>query len=237
MSRALLVAALTLLSAGPTAARAESPRWGTFELRLDNYRPDIDSEFAGSATPYADVFGTDRGWFPKALVSYTIFDRFVQLDAGVATGWFRAKGKAIDKDAATGGLLLTSSKDNTVLSIIPTSLVLTLRVDGAAQRWRVPVELFGRAALERYNWLVLDGSSSIAKKGATNGWSVSAGVGLLLDFIDTMLARELDDDTGINETWLYFEVEKSVVDDFGSGSSWVLSDEQLTLGGGLRMVF
>lgn len=231
MSRAPLLAALALLSAAaPSLARAESPRWGTFELRLDGYRPDIDSEFAGSATPYADIFGTDRGWMPKALVSYTVFDRFVQLDVGAGTGWFRAKGKG---QLSAGG----ASGDDTVLSIIPTSLVATLRVDGAAQRWRVPVEIFGRAALERYNWLVLDGSNDVSKKGATNGWSVSAGVGLLLDFIDPMLARELDDDTGINETWIFFEIEKSVVDDFGSASSWVLSDEQLTLGGGLRMVF
>jgi hypothetical protein len=239
VSRALLFAALALLSAGgPSAARAESPRWGTFELRLDGYRPDVDSEFAGSATPYADIFGTDRGWMPKALVSYTVFDRFVQLDVGAGTGWFRAKGSALDKDATTGALLPTSSnRDSTVFSIIPTSLALTLRVDGAAQRWRIPVEVFGRATLERYNWLVFDGANSVTKKGATNGWSLSGGVGLLLDFIDPMLGRELDEDTGINETWLFFEIEKSVVDDFGSATSWVLSDEQLTLGGGLRLVF
>jgi hypothetical protein len=231
VSRALLVAALSLLAAGlPSTPRADSPRWGTFELRLDNYRPDIDSEFAGAVTPYADVFGTSRGWFPKVLVAYTLFDQFVQVDVGGGTGWFRAKGKG---QLASGG----ASGDVTVFSILPTSLFLTLRVDGAAQRWKIPVELFGRAGLERYNWLVFDGSNSVTKKGATNGWSVSGGVGILLDFIDPMLARELDDETGINETWLYFEVEKSVVDDFGSATSWVLSDERLTLGGGIRMVF
>jgi hypothetical protein len=77
----------------------------------------------------------------------------------------------------------------------------------------------------------------VTKKGATYGWSVAGGVGLLLDFIDPSLSRELDDDTGINATWLYVEVEKSVVNDFGSRRSWSLSDETLTLSGGLRMVF
>jgi hypothetical protein len=228
VSRALLL--LALLASLPTAARAESPRWGTFELRLDNYRPDIDSEFDGAATPYADIFGTGRGWFPRILVSYTLFDRFVQLDAGAGTGWFRAKGKG---QLFTGG----DSGDDTTFGIVPTTLALTLRVDGAAQRWSIPLELFGRAALERYNWYVTDGTASVTQKGATNGWSVSAGVGLLLDIIDPVLARELDEDSGVNETWLYFEVEKSVVDDFGSSKSWVLSDEELTLGGGVRMVF
>jgi hypothetical protein len=231
------LAASALALALPLAASAESPKWGTFELRLANYRPDIDSEFSGARTPYADVFGTKRGWFPKVLVSYTLFDRFVQVDAGAGTGWFRAKGKGINRDPVTGGLLSTPSGDNTTFSIIPATLALTVRVDGVANRWPIPLDVYGRAALERYNWLVTSGSGGVSEKGATNGWSIAGGVGLLLNFFDPMLGRELDADSGVNQTWLFFEVEKSRVDDFGSKKSWNLSDEKLTLAGGLRMVF
>jgi hypothetical protein len=226
LRRALAVAALLL----PLAALAQSPKWGTFELRVDNYRPNRDAEFDGTAGPYSDQFGLKRGWFPKVLVSYTLLDRFVQVDVGGGTGWFRAKGKGTNPDG-------TPSRDNTTFSIIPATLALTVRVDGFADRWSIPVELFGRVALERYHWLVTNGAGSITEKGATNGWSMAGGVGFLLDFVDPILARELDKDSGVNHTWLYFEVEKNVVDDFGSKTSWILSDSRLTLGGGLRMVF
>lgn len=231
--RALAVLALLAL---PPLASAESPTWGTFELRVASFRPDRDSEFNGTRTPYADDFGTKRGWFPKILASYTLLDRFVQVDAGVGTGWFRAKGKGHYEDPVGSGIWVPSG-DNTTFSIIPATLAVTVRVDGAAQRWPIPIDVYGRAALERYHWLITDGSGKVAHRGATNGWSVAGGVGLLLDFIDPMLSREMDDDTGINATWLYFEVEKGVVDDFGSKRSWNLSDERLTLAGGLRMVF
>lgn len=230
-------AALAVLSL-PLAAAPQSPKWGTFEVRVANYRPDVDSEFVGVApppggtsTPYADEFGTKRGWFPKVLGSYTLFDRFVAVDAGVGTGWFRAKGKGRYE---TSGL---PAQSNTTFSIIPLTLALTVRVDGFADRWPVPVDVYGRVALERYHWLVTDGAGSIAQKGATNGWSVAGGVGLLLDFIDPILSRELDTESGVNHTWLFFEVEKSWLDDFGSNRSWILSDSRLTLAGGLRVVF
>lgn len=228
--RALAVAALLL----PLAAAAESPKWGTFEFRLANYRPDIDSEFGGAKSPYSDAFGTKRGWFPKVLGSYTLFDRFVQVDVGLGTGWFRAKGKGTFPVAYNGS---TASRDNTTFSIIPATLALTVRVDGFAERWPIPLDVYGRVALERYNWLITNGNGTVTEKGATNGWSMAGGVSFLLDFVDPMLARELDNDSGVNHTWLFFEVEKNAVDDFGSKTSWILSDSRLTLAGGLRMVF
>lgn len=234
MIRRLLLAPLAaaaLAIALPSPASAESPKWGTFELRVGQYRPDIDSEFDGARTPYADAFGTDRGWFPKILASYTLFDRFVQVDAGLGTGWFRAKGKGVYLSDGTPSI------DDTTFNVIPATLALTVRVDGFAERWPVPVSIYGRAALERYHWLVTDGTGGVVEQGATNGWSAAAGVGFLLDFIDPMLSRELDAETGVNDTWLYFEAERSFVDDFGSSTSWLLSDEELTLAGGLRMVF
>jgi hypothetical protein len=221
----------------PGPASAESPKWGTFELRVGSYRPDIDSEFGGAKTPYARVFGTKRGVFPKVLASYTLFDRFVQVDAGVGTGWFRARAKEINVDAATGALLDTTSSDSTTFSVIPATLAVTVRVDGVANRWPIPLDVYGRAALERYHWLVMNGAGSVTEKGATNGWSVAGGVSLLLNFLDPVLGRELDADSGVNQTWLYFEVERSRVDDFGSKTSWNLSDEKLTMAGGLRLVF
>jgi hypothetical protein len=47
MARAAALSAIGLVAlAAPLAARAESGRWGSFEIAAGTYRPDIDSEFA-----------------------------------------------------------------------------------------------------------------------------------------------------------------------------------------------
>jgi hypothetical protein len=51
------------------------------------------------------------------------------------------------------------------------------------------------------------------------------------------MARELDRDTGINSTYLFFEAGQAIVDDFGSSSSWDLSSDGLTYSGGVLLVF
>jgi hypothetical protein len=75
------------------------------------------------------------------------------------------------------------------------------------------------------------------EKGATHGWTATGGIAFLLDIIDPTLAREFDRDNGVNHTYLYFEVTKAVIDDFGSKTSWDLSPESLALAGGLTFVF
>jgi len=59
----------------------------------------------------------------------------------------------------------------------------------------------------------------------------------VLDLLDPTLARELDADAGVNHTMLTFDVQKSKVDDFGSDTSFDLSDSQLTYSFGLLFVF
>jgi hypothetical protein len=93
-------------------------------------------------------------------------------------------------------------------------------------------------ALERYNWWVTSGSGGTSKYGATNGWSAGLGLALQLDFFDPYLARELDRDTGINHTYIFAEARKTKVNDFGSSTSWDLSDTgKLNWSFGMLFVF
>ena len=113
-----------------------------------------------------------------------------------------------------------------------------MMLDWLAERYRfVPFSFYGRAAFERYNWWVTDGRDEWAENGATNGWSVTAGAALLLDAIDPGRARELDNETGVNHTYLFFDVTHAQVDDFGSSKSWDLSTKGVSLQGGLMLVF
>lgn len=224
---------LAALLAAPVAVRAESPRYGSFELGAGGYRPNIDAQ-AGLAAPlpYQSVFGTSRGWMFRAGVSRAIFTFPGSLEVGFRTGFFRASGNAYQ---VVGGTITNlPSADGTSFTVVPTSLTLTYRFDLLADSWNVPLAPYARVALERYNWWASGGGS---QSGATNGYSFTGGIAFLLDFFDPGLARELDADTGINHTYLFADATKSRVNNFGSSKSWDLSDEKLSFAFGMMFVF
>ncbi len=227
MRRLLLALALALAA---TPAAAASPRWGAFDVGVLTYRPNIDAEFSSGTGPYQTIFGGGRGVMFTLGISRALFTKVGSLELGLRTGYFRDTGKGVVSGTTT------PSGDDTTFHVIPTSLALTYRFDWLADRWNVPLAPYGRVAFERYNWWV-SGSGSSSHEGATNGWSAAGGLAFLLDFLDPGLARELDQDSGVNHTYIFAEVVRSSIDDFGSSKSWDLSDEKVSLGFGLLFVF
>ncbi|MFO0585328.1 MAG: MXAN_2562 family outer membrane beta-barrel protein [Anaeromyxobacter sp.] len=232
MKRALL-AALAALALAPAAARPESGRWGSFEFGAGPYRPDLDAALAptGSDPAYKLVFGTSRRWAFRAGFAKTLLTNAGTLEVGLRSGFFRASGKGIV--AATGA----PSGDTTALSILPTSLTLTWRADFIPEHLPIPLAPYVRVAAERYNWWVTDGGGGMVKRGATNGWSATAGLAFSLNVIDPTLAREMDQDSGVNTTYLYFDVTKAKIDDLGSKTSWDLSPTSLMWSAGVLLSF
>jgi hypothetical protein len=234
---ALLLAAAAL--APGAALAAESPRRGSFEFRVVPWRAAIDEEFPGGTSPYQDVFGRDREYMVRADVNYTLLERYGTLDVGVGAGFVQARGRGLLPDTTT------PSGDKTALRIIPTALTLTYRLDQLARRYRwAPIAPYARASLERWNWWVTAGGEGATDAngrhatGSTNGYSLTGGVALLLDAIDPGLARDMDNDSGVNDVYLYVEVTRSRIDDFGSGSSWDLSPDRGSMYGfGMLFVF
>lgn len=229
--RRLVLAAL--LAALASSARAESPRLGSFDLLVGQYRPDIDSEFPQrppEERPWQKAFGTRRPLLFRAGASKALFQAFGSLEVGLQVGFLQKSGFG---QLAAGG----ASGDPTKFRAIPASATLTYRFDWPADRFRIPLAPYGRVALERYHWWITDGAGHTSQSGATNGWSAAGGLALLLDFFDPTLARELDADSGVNHTYLFVEARKTFVDDFGSSSSWDLSDDRLSWSGGLLLVF
>jgi hypothetical protein len=231
VSRSILVvlAAVALATVRPAAAQEETRRRGSVQLFGHTYRPNIDDDLP--TDPYHEAFGGKRGWAFRALASRALYVGVGALEAGVGAGYFQDRG---DGQLQNGG---GDAPDDTSFRIIPVSLSLTYRFDWLEQRYRVPLMLYGRASLERFHWWIDDGGGERAESGATNGYSFTGGAGILLDFFDRGAARELDRETGINDTWLTFDVTKSFVDDFGASDSWDLSDEELSLGIGLLFAF
>jgi hypothetical protein len=228
VKRALVAALLVTLAA--EARAAESRRWGSFEIGAGTYEPDLDAEFGGVESPFQDVFGSGRGWMFRTGAALALFRFAGTVEAGLQSGFLQKTGKAQTLEQ-------TDSGDDTRLRLIPVSLTLTYRFEWLNDRYRIPFAPYGRVGLERFHWWVEDGNGDTSESGATNGWSATAGLALLLDFIDPQIAREFDNDAGVNDTYLFFEVTRRSVHDFGSSSSWNMSDEDFGMNFGLMFVF
>lgn len=228
--KSILLAALVAVLA-PAAARAESPRLGSVDLGFGQYRPAIDSEPGLTSRPFEGIFGRSKPWLFRVGVNYDLTHYFGSLEVGLQVGYLTRSGYG---RTASGEV----SSDSTSFRMIPTSATLTYRFDYLADRFNVPLAPYARVAFERYNWWVTGATGGTSGYGATNGWSATAGLALLLDFFDPTLARELDLDTGINHTYVFAEARKTKVNDFGSSRSWDLSDDgKLSYAFGMMFVF
>jgi hypothetical protein len=231
------IALAALVAAAPAAAQPqESPRWGSFDLMRSGYHPSIDQEFGGSAAPYQTAFGAGRGLMARFDVAKSLFTDFGSLEAGIGAGYFEKYGKGINS-------LTGDPAGSTGFKVLPLRAFLTYRFDLLARLYNIPIVPFGRASLDRYQWWVLNGQGNVANsqglagRGATNGYSFSGGAAFLLDFLDQDVARDMDRDLGINDTYLFVDFTKSFVKDFGSSKSWNLSDDRVTISGGIMFVF
>ncbi len=228
-----LVLAAVLLAAPAARAQeqARPPKQGSLELGAGPFVPNLDRGVPGGATPYRQVFGGAPAPMFRLHVARALWSEFGTVEVGFRTGFWSKSGHSLD--AATG----EATGDRATISLIPTSVTLTYRLDNVWEYAHVPLVPYGRGALERYNWWTTkDGKWT--KFGATNGWSATVGVVLILDWMDPGVAREADNDAGIGHTGLYFDVTKSKVNDFGSKKSWDMSEHnKLFWSGGVLLVF
>jgi len=226
---AIAAALGALLLAAPAGAQVASPRWGSLELGGGPYLPRVDHEFAAGTAPWHEVFGGAPAPMWRLHLSRAVYaGAGGSIEVGIRTGYFTKSGHAVDRAGAP-------TADRATFSLVPTSLTLTYRADQLYEGWRFPLLPYARVALERYNWWTAKGSKW-TQRGATNGFSASAGVALVIDFLDPQAARDLDNEIGVNHSALYLDVTKSKVDDFGGGRSCDLSENRLFWSAGLLLV-
>lgn len=222
---ALAALAIVTLLSGP--AGADSPRGNMFELHVGPYAPAIDDQFDG-ATPYADTFGSGSMWLWGLHVDRQVWQGFGSLavGGGLRYGFNDGKAKAADGSDA---------EDETTLHLMPLTLSAVYRFDVGAVRWGVPLVPYAKAGLSYGVWWITNGKDEIANAydtksqghvgtGGTMGMHFALGVQLLLDWIDTAGAAELDTDAGVNNSYLFGEWMTSSMNDFGSAESLELSD-------------
>lgn len=215
-----------------------SPQNFAFELRFGGYTPDIDSEFGGKATPYADVFNTNPQFYFGLEFDYLpLRIPYVgALGLGLGWGWTQASTTAKTESGA-------ESAETTRLTIMPMHASAVLRLDELMRRTGVPIVPYGKfgfglglwkasttgevATAERTN---PDGTTTLVEgRGNTAGLHMALGGMLSLNFLDPRAASRLDELTGVNHAYLFGEWMNANLNGFGQAgqlrvgsSTWVV---------------
>ncbi len=240
-ARTALFASLSAgaLTFAPAPASAEitldTPEIGfnAIEVRISRFNPDIDSEFDG-ATPYADTFDGARPYNLEIEYDRQFYEGFGSFGVGFNLGYNRVRGSARTVDGET-------SPDKTRLLVVPTRVSAVYRFDELPQRFNIPFTFVFKVGLDYAFWSIgdsegqtaevpTDSGDPISGRGGTAGWHASAGLHLLLDWFSPNMASSFASNVGVVDSYLFVEFMASQVDDFGSSTSWSLSQQQLWVG-------
>jgi hypothetical protein len=224
---ALAKARLPLLALGLLAASAparaqtilrdaqayRTPQRFAFELRFGPYSPDVDAEFDGT-TPHRDFFGDDRRLMTQIELDYQLYQGFGSLALGVSAGYFRETARAF-AEPPPGEKATVRSGDKSRLALFPFAVLAVYRADQLWRFMRIPLVPYLKAGLNYTLWSVYDGNDRVAEagtmgrgRGGTMGWQAAGGLSFVMNVIDPGAARELDSETGINSTHVFFEVAR-----------------------------
>lgn len=206
----------------------ESPRNWTVSAQFGAYRlSEIDDEFSGTG-PAEQIFGKKRRFFFLLGAERFFWQDFGTVGLEAQIGYWQTYGKGLYRDG--GG-----SSDTTVFNMIPMKLSAVYRFSAAWDKWGVPLVPFAKLGINYHIWWILEQGGDIASYtspsgssksgyGGTFGFHVAYGLQFALDVLDKRLARNFDQEVGVNTTYLFFEGTYAKVNDFFAGSSFDLSD-------------
>ena len=224
----LILAVLVLMGAS-LPARAESPRRFMAELKFGPWRPDVDSEFK-TKKPWNDTFGGGSFLMTQLEFDWEFFKTVGVLAVGGTIGYAQAKGHGLLSDG-------TASTDTTKMHLMPLSLSIIYRFDYLVQKFKFPFVPVVKGGLDAYLWWVMNGVGSVSKapdgtsgKGITFGGHATVGLMFQLDALAPMMAQTLDQEIGVNNSYLFAEYTWNWIDDFGSNKSIDLSSRNFLAG-------
>lgn len=211
----------------------ESPQNFALELRFGPYRPNVDNEFNGSAAPYQQIFGTKKRYLIGLELDWQALriPMVGTFGPGIGWGYTTASGSALLTDGSGG-----RAAQDTSLSVMPMYAVGVLRVDVLARQTPVPLVAYAKAGFGYALWWSSSGgSTSHAADGrvardASYGYQFALGGMFLLDSIDQDAAIEMDNATGINNSYFFMEWYYSNLNGFGSGNQMQVGTNTWMLG-------
>lgn len=228
MSRTIIISVLAALfaCAAPALTHAQdgladwseptnpaSPERFALEFRFGPYTPSTGD------TAFGSVFGG------SSLLVAAEFDvvpfrirNVLTLGIGAGLGFTSYSGKALAPDG-------TPTSEDTSLSLVPMNLMAVLRIIALPRLLSIPFIFTGKLGADIVYWSSTTGKTQDGS-GISPGlrWAVQAA--LELDFFEPRAARALDDEWGINHTFLYFELYGSTAGGsslpVGSPLAWAL---------------
>jgi hypothetical protein len=178
----------------PTRKFISSERFA-IEFRIGPYQPNM-----GANDAFDTFFGGDHGplfGLELDVIGYRVPD-IVYVCAGGRFGSAGYDGKSLDSSGM-------QTAENVTLSYLPLDALAVVRVDALARKLSVPLIVTGKLGYEWAHWTTQTGK--FAEKA---GWSVGpiwgAQLGLDLDTFDRKAARTMDEEWGINHSFLFFEL-------------------------------
>jgi len=236
------------LVAVPVTAHAEIPgvRYDghnssqdfALELRLIYGKPDIDAAPGLTGKPYEQTFGSDSrfGYGAELDWQFLRIPHVGSLGAGVGVGRWATSAKAVNY------VDLSPTGDDTNLVLWQFAGLGVFRFDALADIG-IPFVPFAKAGLGYTLWRAYgpDGTygsrsaSGNRSLGASYGFQYSVGLALHLDRLDPSSAKNLDEATGVNNTYLFVEYTDARLQSASSGSALWVGGTSTT--GGLALEF
>lgn len=221
-----LIAMWLFLSPTPAAADMdpeppktfESPEIFGLELRAGPYEPKSAEGIIDDSGP---MLGAEL-----AIWAWRI--PYVGLIGGsIYGGW----GKFTDSAGGTGA---TATGEETSLKLMPVATMAVLRIDVLPRELKVPFVFAAKIGPELAFWWATTGSRRDANN-VSLGLRWAAQIALELDFLDRRATRSLDEEWGINHTYLFFEIYGSSAGEFKDGANPV--GDSFTWAAGLGFIF
>lgn len=199
---------------------AESPQQFALEFRGTMYRPAIDDAFPAGSKPYEAVFGNDRRFCIGLEFDWQAFRIPWVGTIGPGFGWSYTAMSALAKTqqfpAVTGAPLIDSA-ESTSLKIMPMYVAAVLRVDVLARETPIPLVPYGKLGLG-YGLFWTGRDAGDTRTGHTWGKHYAIGGMLQLDWLDRQASMQLDNEMGINNTYLFAEWMVADLDGFADSS-------------------
>lgn len=193
----------------------ESREMFAFELGVGQYRPDVGND------AFDRVFGSDFG--PALRLELDVLPLRIpyvgRVGVGVNAGWsLHSNGACIDVACTE------RADEETEMRIWPIGVMAVLRIDVLARELSIPLLLTGKIGLDAVVYDINSGANDEAS-GVSLGLKWSAQLALELDFIRPTRARSLDEEWGINHTFLFAELFGSTASSnlpVGTSLSWLV---------------
>jgi hypothetical protein len=204
MTRVLLLLTCVSVSSLANEVAGATSRDMFLEFKISPFTPMIDVGFTSGMGPYQRVYGGGPLLLAEIEYEYQFFQKYGSLAGGVSVGY----GEKFAKAFIAGTDL--RSDDSAGLRLVPLKALLVYRFDYFWVHANVPLVPFVKGAVVVMPWFSTKGAdieTADGLRGAGYKFGLAATIGLSfsLDFLDRRLARDFDNSTGINHTYLFGE--------------------------------